>query len=274
MKAPFNSLLLSALALVLLSACGSAPQPRLPAVQERAATTDKEARRALRDGDLPLARALFEQSLRLQQSLDNLPGVATATINLASVYHGLKNDEMALRLLDGLLGEKLVPYPADMLAVASFRKAVILVDGNSQAAPAALDAAVQLCARSCGHAAGLSNLRARMALNKKDYAAAAGFARQAAEEAGDNKEELANARRHSGTAAIALDQYGPALQHFQAALDLDKQLGLPKRIAPDLDGVAAALDKLGRKDEAAAYARRAAAAHEANRAMVGIATAQ
>jgi tetratricopeptide (TPR) repeat protein len=258
--------LLLSLPLLLLSACGSTAPPRPPAAVERAASADREAKRALRDGDLAVARNLFEQSLRLQQSLDNLPGIAVASINLASVYHRMNNDEMALRLLNGIVLEKVTSYPADARADAAFRKAVILVDAASKDAPAAVEAAAQLCTSSCANGAGLYNLRARMALAGKDYVLAAGYAKSAADVSGDNKEEFANARRNSAAAERAQGQHAQALEHYLAALEVDKQLGLARRIAEDLDGTSNALEKLGRKDEAASYARRAAAAHDAIRA--------
>jgi tetratricopeptide (TPR) repeat protein len=263
MAETMNRILLLSLPLLLLFACDGTAPPKPPAAVERASSADREARRALRDGDLPVARNLFEQSLRLQLSLDNLPGVATAAINLASVYHRMNNDEMALRLLNSILQDKLVPYPAELRTMAAFRKAVILVDSDSKDAPAAVEAAAQLCAKSCEFTAGLHNLRARLALAGKDYAAAAGYAKSAADTSGDSKEELANARRNAAAAEYALGQPAPALEHYLAALDLDKQLGLPRRIAEDLGGVSRALEKLGRKDEADSYARRAAAAQDA-----------
>ncbi len=262
------SLLWLTFPLLALSACSSPAPPRPPAAVERASSADHEAKRALSDGDLPVARNLFEQSLRLQQSLDNLPGVAIAAINLAYVHHKMNNDAAALRLLDGIVQDRLVPYPADLRALAAFRRAVILVDGASKDAPAAVETAVQLCAASCTYTPGLYNLRARLALAGKDYAAAAGFAKSAADAAGDSKEELANARRNQAAAESALGQPAPALEHYLAALELDKQLGLARRIADDLGGVSRALEKLGRKDEAAAYARRAAAAQDALRAGI------
>ncbi len=257
--------LLLCVSLFLVSACSSSAPPKPPAAVERANNADREAKRALRDGDLQVARNLFEQSLRLQQSLDNLPGVATAAINLAAVYHMMNNDETALRLLDGIQQDRQIPYPAELRAMAAFRKAVILVDGNSKDAPAAVDAAALFCAKSCEFTPGLYNLRARIALAGKDYAAAAGLAKNAADTAGDSKEELANARRNAAAAENALGQPDQALEYYLAALDIDKQLGLPRRIADDLEGVSKALEKLGRKDEAAAYARRAAAAQDAIR---------
>lgn len=254
------------LPLAVLAACSSAAPPRPPAAVERASNADREAKRALRDGDLAVARNLFEQSLRLQQSLDNLPAVATASINLASVHHMMGNDEAALHLLDGLLQDKEVPYPAESRTMAAFRKAVILVDGSSKDAAPAVEAAAQMCTRSCEFTPGLDNLRARIALSGKDYAAAVAFAKSAADASGDNQEELANARRNAAAAEYALEQPGQALGHYLAALDMDKQLGLPGRIAEDLAGASRALEKLGRKDEAAGYARRAATAQDAIRA--------
>jgi len=261
------------LPLVLLSACGSARPPRLPLALEQAATADRQAKRAFRDGDLAVARNLFEQSLRLQQSQDNLPGVATAAVNLAVVYHGMKNDDMAMRLLDGILADKLTPYPAELRTAAAFRKAVIMVDGGNKEAAAAIEAATLLCGKSCEFTAGIHNLRARLALSQKDYAAAVNFSRDAADAAGGNKEELANARRYSAAAEAALGQHGLALEQYLAALELDKHMGIGPRIASDLDGAARALTQLGRKDEAASYARRAAAAHDAIRFKPGDTTA-
>lgn len=257
-----------------LAACGGAPPARPPVAVERANSADREARRALRDGDLAVARNLFEQSLRLQQSLDNLPGVATAAINLAVVYHDMKNDDMALRLLNTIMADTLTPYPAELRSAAAFRKAVILVDAGYKDASPAVDSAAQLCTRSCEFTAGIHNLRARIALAQKEYALAASFAKQAADAAGDGKEELANARRYSARAQAFLGQPNLALEHYLAALELDKQLGVGGRIAEDLDGASNALAQLGRKDEATAYARRAAAARDALQFKPGNAPAQ
>ncbi len=215
----------------------------------------------MRDGDFNAARALFEQELRLQRSLDNLPGIAMASINLSTAQHRLGNDDEALRLLDDIAGDALVPYPAEFRATANFRKAVILFDaGKPEVAAAALDAVMRGCGRSCNLKAGVFNLRARMALARKDYAAVLDHAGAAADAAGDQPEELANAKRLTATAEAAQGQHSRALEHYLAALELDKQQGRAGRIADDLEGAAAAATQLGRKDEAAGYARRAAAA--------------
>jgi hypothetical protein len=59
------------------------------------------------------------------------------------------------------------------------------------------------------------------------------------------------------------------LTHYLAALELDKELGMSVRIVMDLQGVAWVMDKLGRKPEAEAYARRAAAVDEAAHLLPG-----
>jgi tetratricopeptide (TPR) repeat protein len=258
MRAGVLGLLVAALA-----ACSGAAPPRPPAAVERAAEVDAEAHRALRDGDLVTARNLFEQSLRQEQSLDDLPGVATATLNLAAVYHRLNNDDMAVRLLDAIVRDAQVPYPAELRATAAFRKAVILVDGGAEGAAAAVEAAAALCGKSCAFTAGLENLRARMALRNKDYAAALRYARSAEGASGEDKQELANAWRNAAAAQAGAGRHDAALDRYFAALELDKRLAMPRHIADDLEGVSRELKQLGRNDEAGAYARRAAAAREA-----------
>jgi tetratricopeptide (TPR) repeat protein len=242
-----------------MAACSSSPPPRPPAPVEQMNAVDKAASRAARDGDWLAARTLFEQSRRLHQAQDDMAGSATATINLASVYHHLGKNDIALQLLDSIASEPSLPYPAQLRSVAAFRKSVILADdGQQSAAAAALDDAVQGCPKSCDFMAGVNNLRARLALAKKDHASALTLAKAAADAAGGDKSELANARRYAGDAEIGLQHNEPALEHYLAALELDKQMGLSERIAEDLDGAAKALARLGRKDEAEAYARRAA----------------
>ncbi len=261
--------LLCLLALAGLAACSSPPPPRPPAALEQMAASDKAAWRAARDGDWAAARSLFEQARRLHQAQDDVAGVATATINLSTAQHHLGNDEEALRLLNIVLADAAMPYPAPLRANAAFRKAVIMADrGQEREANAALDASQQLCG-SCQLAAGISNLRARLALAKGDYAAALKLAKSAADAAGGEKEELANARRHSAFAEAALGQNEEALAHYQAALELDKQMGISARIAEDLEGAAKALERLGRRNEAASYAHRAAAVRDMVRGRLG-----
>ncbi len=247
-----------------VAACSSPPPPRPPAVLERVSSTDKAAWRAARDGDWAAARALFDESRRLHQAQDDIAGTGGAIINLATADHRLGNDGQALGLLDGVMRSTEIAYPAALRADAGFRKAVILADvGKGSDAAAALDGAEVLCAKPCALTAGINNLRARLALSTENYAAALKFAQNAGDAARDDKPELANARRYAAAAELALGQNAQAQAHYQAALELDKQLGASGRIAEDLEGAAKALERQGHKEEAASYNRRAAAVRDA-----------
>src|SRR5450631_3942031 len=112
----------------LLVSCSSAPVPRLPQAIEQAQVADKDARRALRGGELLRAQHDFAKTLLLQQSLDDAAGAATTIINLATVTHQLHDDVGALVWLDKILLEKTSMYPADAILAAAFRKAVILTN--------------------------------------------------------------------------------------------------------------------------------------------------
>src|SRR5487761_2196275 len=94
------------LLLGVLAACSSAPAPRLPQALEQARAADKDARRALRNGDLLQAQQDFAKILLLQQSLDDTNGAATTIINLATVTHQQHDEEGALGWLDKILLEK------------------------------------------------------------------------------------------------------------------------------------------------------------------------
>src|SRR5450759_4771571 len=110
----------------LLAACGSTPAPRQPLAIEQARAADKDARKALRNGELLRAQHDFAQALALQQSLDDTAGAATTLINLATVTHQLNDDEGALKWLDRILLEMEPIYPPESSITAAFRKAVIL----------------------------------------------------------------------------------------------------------------------------------------------------
>lgn len=258
--------------LVLLASCGS-PPPRQPVVMEQAQQVDHAAHRAMRDGDLARARELFTQALWLQQSQDNLPGTAMAMINLATVSHRMGEDKAALEQLDRILMEDAPAYPPELRVAAAFRKAVILVDGGDAGQMAAAETTLHLaeneCSRPCVYTPGISNLRARLLLQKGDYAAALKLAKAVLDTAGTEKEELANARRIAAAAEAAHGRYEAALAHYMAVLGLDKELGMSARIAVDLNGIGKVLEQLGRRQEAAAYARRAAAVIEAARLLPG-----
>ena len=255
---------------LLLVAC-STPQSVPPLAVEQARQAELEAHRAMRNGDLSRARELFTQALLLQRSQDNLSGEAMETINLATVLHKLGDDQAAINELDQILGQGAIAYPPEWRATAAFRKAVILADGSESKQTGAIESALQRveseCDKPCIYTSGISNLRARLALQKGDNSTALQLTKATLELSGAGKEEIANARRIAAAAEMAEGHFESALAHDNAALAIDKELGIPSRIALDLNGAAKALELLGRKTESVDYGHRASMVIEANRAL-------
>ena len=250
----------------LLAACGSAPVPRQPLAIEQARAADKDARKALRDGELLRAQHDFATALALQQSLDDTAGAATTMINLATVTHQLRDDEAALAWLDKILLEKERIYPPESRLTAAFRKAVILTDlARLSEAESTLQFAEKLCEKKCALNLGMDALRARLLLLNGDAEGALALAQAVSKEGEAGKEEQANALRVAAAAEEKLARAASALQHYQAALEMDKALALSERIGEDLNGMARVLAQLGRDREAAEYSRRAVLVNESHR---------
>ena len=250
----------------LFVACGSATVARQPLALEQARAADKDARKALRGGELPRAQHDFATALALQQSLDDTAAAATTMINLATVTHQLHDDEAALAWLDRILLEKEHIYPAESLLTAAFRKAVILTDlSRLNEAEPSLRSAEKLCGKKCELRFGIDALRARLLLLNGDAEAALVLARAVSKESGAGKDEQANALRVAAAAEEKLVRPASALQHFQAALEMDKALALSAHIGEDLNGMARAASQLGKDQEAAEYSRRAVLVIEADR---------
>ncbi len=248
----------------MLAACGSTPTPHVPQILEQTQSADKEARKALKSGDLMRAQHDFAKALLFQQSLDDAAGAATTIINLATVSHQLHDDEGALNWLDKILLEKETIYPVDSNIAAAFRKAVILTNlARLPEAESNLALASKLCEKKCTLHYGIDGLHIRMLLLKGDVQGALllAIALSKMEEAG--KEEQANALRIAATAEEKLARHADAMIHFQNALEFDKALGLSARIGEDLNGMARVTKLLGHDQEANVYLRRAELVNEA-----------
>jgi tetratricopeptide (TPR) repeat protein len=243
---------------LLLLACGSTPPLRQPQAIEQTLSADNDARRALRNGDLLNALHDFEKVLELQQSLDDTAGAAETMINLATVFHRMSADEAALSWLDKILLEKERIYPPESILTASFRKAVILTNlARISEAETALKSAETLCEQKCALSYGIEVLHARLLLLKGDADGALAIAQVLGGKDVGGKEEQANALRVAAMAEEKLARSSSALQHYQAALQIDKSLGLSRRIGEDLNGLARVSKQLGQDQDAAEYLRRA-----------------
>jgi tetratricopeptide (TPR) repeat protein len=253
----------------LLAACSSAPVARQPLAIEQAQAADRDARKALADGELQFAQQQFARALALQRSLDDTAAAATSMINLATVTHRLHDDVTALAWLDTVLLEQQDIYPQQAKLTAAFRKAVILTDlARLSEAESALQSAEKLCAGQCAMSAGIGALRARLLLLNGDAEGALILAQQVSKQELSDKAERANAVRIIAAAEEKLVRPAPALQHYREALETDKALGLSARIGEDLNGMARVSAQLGMDREAAEYARRAVLVNESQSAQL------
>jgi len=250
--------------LFFLSACGSSPVERQPLAIEQARSADADARKALKNGELFSAQNDFAKALSLQQSLDDTAGAATTLINLATVTHQMGDDDAALKWLNRLLLEKEGIYPQQSRLDATFRKAVILTNhARLEEAESTLQISEKMCGNKCPIDQSMQILRARILLLKGDAKGALALAQNVSKGSVTSMEEQANAWRVVATAEEKLALAADALRHFQAAMEIDKSLGLSERISEDLSGMARVSAQLGQERQAAEYSRRAALVKEA-----------
>ncbi len=250
----------------LLVACSSVTAVRQPLAVEQSRSADKDARKALSNGELLQAQHDFAAALVLQQSLDDTAGSATTMINLATVAHRLGDDRAALTWLERILLEREAIYPEEARLTAAFRKAVILTDlARLGDADKTLRFADKLCDGKCTLNSGIDALRARLLLLNGDARGALELAQALGKQDGVGKAEQANALRIVAAAEEKLQRPAGALQHYQAVLEMDKALALSERIGEDLNGMARASARLGRDQEAAEYSRRAVLVKESRR---------
>ncbi|UCH54181.1 MAG: hypothetical protein JSW09_05250, partial [Pseudomonadota bacterium] len=101
--------------------------------------------------------------------------------------------------------------------------------------------------------------RARLALARADHTAALAVARAALaanRRHGDRTEE-ANSLRLIGDAALRRHELDSAYAAYAEALEIDKALGLPSKIARDLIGIGESRRAQGHAHDAVGYFRRA-----------------
>jgi tetratricopeptide (TPR) repeat protein len=249
-------------AILVLPGCGTSP-PAPSRVDREAQAAGERGARAFQAGNLAGARALYEQALKRDVSIENAEGIAADLLSLARIEQAAGNSAAAHALLDKLLSDSPLALPPARHAQAAARKAQLyLAERDVQRAAEWGERATALCVRSaCSALAATLNLRALAAFHAGEADAALRFARQAIAAAPDDegRGERANGHRLSGEAHLAINDGSAALPALREALALDQALGLPRRIFRDLVLLGDAQEKLGQRDEARAYYARALA---------------
>lgn len=246
-------------AALLAAGCGS-PAPRtVNAPHEAALATGQRAARALQRGQTTQALALYEQALAAADSVEDFDTGGAMLLNLALVHSRLNQPREAHQRVDRVLAAP-ARYAGALQSQAAARKALLHLDARE--GPQALqwaDKAQAACDSPCALAPVLAHVRGQVALDAGDAVQAAALATRAAElaAAGGQQVEQANAHRLLGRAQMQLRDHTAAAASLQRALDIDRALGLPDRIALDLLYAGDNEQRAGRRAEAIAFFERA-----------------
>jgi tetratricopeptide (TPR) repeat protein len=250
------------LASLMVAGCGSAPPPKTDAElrRERQIEQNDNGRRAASRGDLKRAAVYYGEALRLAEEMEDFHGVAVNALNLAAVLQALGEVEPARHVLEKISGAP-GRFESRFIADAAGRQAQLaLQEGKLDLAEQWLAKAESACQPpACVSRTALLNLRGQLHLAHGSAGEARATAAQAlaASRAEGNRDEEANALRLDGRAATRSGDYAAAAVRLEGALEIDRSLASPQKIAQDL--LALAEVEFGRGNGSAArdYAQRA-----------------
>lgn len=257
--------LLAAVLLVMATACAT-PKPSGESLS-KSRLADAEARAAAlaRSGDYPGAARHYAEALRLATALENADSIAANAINLSVVQQWLGRDAEARSALAAVLDDPRTPFSERRKLQAELRRAILeLAAHNVGAAAIWAGQAERRCPElACEYAATILNVRAQVELESGKPAEAARLAVAANERSRGNRAETANALRTLGRARHAEGQPGAALEPLKQALELDRELGDPRKILADLNALSRAADAAGDARAARDYRERGVAVSRA-----------
>ena len=252
----------------LAAGCSAPPKASTAARQEAALEANRKGEAYVRHGELESAARSYREALRLSQSLEDADGIAANAINLSIVRQRQGRFAEARAGLGAVLQQKNLRFSPARMAEVSLRHALLDLDqGNPSGAADWVAKAAGHCAERCALSAAIHNVRAQLALQAgqlEEAAAAARAAHEASRGAGD-RAELANALRLAGLVSLRNADALGARRSLEQALEIDRELGAPRKIALDLLALGQAAALGGERDTARAYYARALAVSEAER---------
>lgn len=251
---------------------------------------NQEGEYAFKVGDYKGSLDLYANALRINQSIENIDGIAVNLINMAVVYRKLKDKDNSHACVDEILGIPRISISTETsplsisvsiydaktpsrsqfsslrLSEAAFLKAMLYSD-DAEFDQSALwaDKALSSC-KDCSHEARIYNLKARIALLRGDARSALASGNKGLDlnrKYSKDPEEEANSLRIMADARMALNEIEGAKKLYEDALLIDKTLGLSKKIALDLMGIGNALMRQGNCPDALIYFSRALSVGEA-----------
>ncbi len=243
---------------LFLVGCGHTPEMRSPRLIQ-AIEFNQQGEKAFNQGDFNLAISNFQESLHLNQSLENIDGIAVNQLNLAKVFQMQGNLSESHRYTDNLLSERILHFSSGHLAAAATRKSLLLLQQHDLAmADHWIEQASVFCDEKCSLSGSILNVKTLIALERGDTAAAVILSDRALKgNAEASRLERANALRLAGKARFMSREYAQSLSLLEQALALDKQLGLPEKITSDMELLAMAHAAVGDAQKAEEYQERA-----------------
>lgn len=217
-------------AMVFLGACGSTPKPVDPPRLKAALEAESDGAKRYQRGDYVVAERRFADAMRQFASIDDGIGSTRNRLHLVRTHLAQGRAAAALELL-GAVSEG-VAGDTDVLLLRS--QALLTLMRRPEAEPV-LVAAERSCAATCRQLPSLKILQAHAALADGRAAEAQALAETAIKLLGDKDQapETANAWRLTAAAQLAAKDATGAMKSAQAALDIDRRLALPEKIAHD-----------------------------------------
>ncbi len=260
------------LAALILAGCAGAPKPAGPPRLHAALEAENDGAKRYARGDFGMAERRFDEAMRLYASIDDAPGRTRNRLHLARTRLAQGRDEAALDLLNAAPPDA---EPGPALDTLLLKAQAQLALGRDADAQQILAAATGRCGAACPQAASLNLLQARAALAGKRPQDALAHAEAALKLLRDTGEavETGNAWRMIAATRFAAGDAAGALPAAEAALDIDRRLALPEKIAGDWLLIGDIRRKVGAGDTAAAYQRALEVANAAHLSgIAGIAT--
>lgn len=210
-------------------ACASEPRPADPPRLKSALEAESDGARRFQRGDLAVAERRFGEAERLFASIDDSAGRARNRRHLARVALLQGRADAALVLLEEAT-DAASPLDGRLL-----RGQALLAAGRAEDAQRLFDGLVGECSAACPAAASLAILRGRAYLARGDSATAKTQAEYALARLKDRDEaaETGNAWRLLAAARLAAGELAAAQVAAQSALDIDRRLAVPEKIASD-----------------------------------------
>ncbi len=262
--------LLLILALAVAGCASSEPKVVDPPRLRSALEAESDGARRFQRGDLAIAERRFVEAAKLFASIDDEAGSLRNRLHLVRVQLAQGRAAAALEQIEAL------PAAAATAESLLLKGQALLAAARADDAARILADAERACAAPCAAAASLAILQGRVALARGNAATARDQAERALRLLRDRNEphETGNAWRLLASARLAAGD-AMALAAAEAALEIDRRLALPEKIARDwlLIGDIHRHAMRERKsatstEAAAAYARARGVAHAAGLAEI------